>query len=103
MVSLRYIEQDLRKELIQDLERTRTEYYLASIRKRMQFKGPAWMSVNLRRSLLRSMLSLKNFFNELALERAMNIVLKKEYKDMLNISLKQQWKTMMREEWRLRR
>ena len=100
MIEVRGIECELRKELIRDLEKTRAQMYLAHVREsgqRFKVRQYKAMYEELKemyaRDLSNQEMELQVFYDIANIESAENRLMKIEYDQMLQVSIKQQWKT----------
>ena len=100
MVEVRGIESELRKELIRDLEKTRSQMFLSHVREageRFKVRNYRGMYEELKEKyaidLSNQEMELQVFYDIANIESAENTLMKIEYGNMLQVSIKQQWKT----------
>ena len=100
MVEVRGIESELRKELIRDLEKTRSQMFLSHVREageRFKVRNYRGMYEELKEKytidLSNQEMELQVFYDIANIESAENTLMKIEYDNMLQVSIKQQWKT----------
>ena len=99
MVEVRGIESELRKELIRDLEKTRSQMFLSHVREageRFKVRNYRGMYEELKEKyaidLSNQEMELQVFYDIANIESAENTLMKIEYDNMLQVSIKQQWK-----------